>query len=267
MSYPPNFMLMKPTDYEHLVGEYFKKSGYHVTVTPASNDYGIDIFATKKDEKIAIQAKMYGESSRKINRQMIFELYGAAAYANCNKAIIATNGRVLDDAREVAEKLGIDILPIDAQKNFETTKKNAITDDTYTSSIESFTYKTDISHEETPGDETDAMFENLWEKYIMPLEGKRLSRPNGKGNDIVQVDWGGIKRITSNGRQQTIKIEIFRYAIKKLLTEGSVSRNDINQHYIGRASSGIVLILSQIPLFTLTASPSGQRLVLKKSSH
>ena len=101
----------------------------------------------------------------------------------------------------------------------------------------------------------------------MPLEGKRLFRPNGKGNDIVQVDWGGIKRITSNGRQQTIKIEIFRYAIKKLLTEGSVSRNDINQHYIGRASSGIVLILSQIPLFTLTASPSRQRLVLKKSSH
>ena len=200
---------MKPTDYEHLVGKYFKKSGYHVTVTPASNDYGIDIFATKKDEKIAIQAKMYGESSRKINRQMIFELYGAAAYADCNKAIIATNGRVLDDAREVAEKLGIDILPINAQKNFETTKRNAITDDTYTSSIESFTYKTDISHEETPGDETDAMFENLWEKYIMPLEGKRLSRPNGKGNDIVQVDWGGIKRITSNGRQQTIKIEIF----------------------------------------------------------
>lgn len=267
MSYPPNFMLMKPTDYEHLVGEYFKKSGYHVTVTPASNDYGIDIFATKKDEKIAIQAKMYGENSRKINRQMIFELYGAAAYADCNKAIIATNGRVLDDAREVAEKLGIDILPIDAQKNFETTKRNAITDDTDTSSIESFTYKTDISHEETPGDETDAMFENLWEKYIMPLEGKRLFRPNGKGNDIVQVDWGGIKRITSNGRQQTIKIEIFRYAIKKLLTEGSVSRNDINQHYIGRASSGIVLILSQIPLFTLTASPSRQRLVLKKSSH
>lgn len=49
---------------------------------------------------------MYGESSRKINRQMIFELYGAAAYADCNKAIIATNGRVLDDAREVAENWG-----------------------------------------------------------------------------------------------------------------------------------------------------------------
>lgn len=51
---------MTPADYEHLVGEHFRRLGYHVTVTPASNDYGIDIIATRGNEKIAIQAKMYG---------------------------------------------------------------------------------------------------------------------------------------------------------------------------------------------------------------
>lgn len=51
---------MTPADYEHLVGEYFRRLGYRVTVTPASNDYGIDIIATRGNEKIAIQAKMYG---------------------------------------------------------------------------------------------------------------------------------------------------------------------------------------------------------------
>lgn len=53
-------MLMTPADYEHLVGEYFRRLGYRVTVTPASNDHGIDIIATRGNEKIAIQAKMYG---------------------------------------------------------------------------------------------------------------------------------------------------------------------------------------------------------------
>ena len=42
-------MLMTPADYEHLVGEYFRRLGYRVTVTPASNDHGIDIIATKEN--------------------------------------------------------------------------------------------------------------------------------------------------------------------------------------------------------------------------
>lgn len=40
---------MTPADYEHLVGEHFRRLGYHVTVTPDSNDYGIDIIATKEN--------------------------------------------------------------------------------------------------------------------------------------------------------------------------------------------------------------------------
>ena len=40
---------MTPADYERLVGEYFRRVGYRVTVTPASNDYGIDIIATKEN--------------------------------------------------------------------------------------------------------------------------------------------------------------------------------------------------------------------------
>ena len=60
--------------------------------TSYSNDYGVDVFATKGKEKIAVQAKMYGGGTRKINRQMVMELHGAKDYFDCTKAIIGTDG-------------------------------------------------------------------------------------------------------------------------------------------------------------------------------
>ena len=54
-----------------------------------------------------------------------------------------------------------------------------------------------------------------------------------------------------------IKIEIFKQAINKLLTDGFITRDYINQNYVGRASSGIILVLSQVPYFKLTDKPTG----------
>jgi len=81
---------MNPRQFEELVCEYYRSQGYKAETTPYSNDYGIDVFATKGKEKLAIQAKMYGNSTRKINRQMVMELHGAKDYFDCTKAIIAT---------------------------------------------------------------------------------------------------------------------------------------------------------------------------------
>jgi restriction system protein len=101
---------MNPRQFEELVCEHFRKQGYSAETTSYSNDYGIDVFATKGKEKFAIQAKMYGNSTRKINRQMIMELHGAKDFFDCTKAIIATDGTFLSDALNVAEKLKIGIL-------------------------------------------------------------------------------------------------------------------------------------------------------------
>jgi hypothetical protein len=32
-------------------------------------------------------------------------------------------------------------------------------------------------------------FENIWEKYVIPLEGNTIKRPDGKTNKIEKVDW------------------------------------------------------------------------------
>ena len=209
---------MTPDQYEKYVANYFQNKGYKVKQTPYSNDYGVDVFAEKNKEKIAIQAKMFGNSNRKINRQMVMEFYGAKDFFNCNKGVIVTNGEIIKNAKEVADKLEIEILFIDPQ---------------------------------SPISKNNSQFDEIWENYIMPLKGKTITRKNGKTNKIIDVDWGGIKRITSNGNQQKIDIEIFKNTIHHILEKGSITRLEINNEYSKRASSGIVLILSQLPMIRL----------------
>ena len=209
---------MTPDQYEKYVANYFQNKGYEVKQTPYSNDYGVDVFAEKNKEKIAIQAKMYSNSNRKINRQMVMEFYGAKDFFNCNKGIIATDGEIIQNAKDVADKLGIEILFIYPQSHVP---KN------------------------------NSQFDEIWENYVMPLEGKTITRNNGNINKILEVNWGGINRITSNGNQQKIDIEIFKKTINHILENGSITRQEINDEYSKRASSGIVLILSQLPMIRL----------------
>lgn len=224
---------MTPRQFEEYVCNHFRNEGYEATTNSYTGDYGVDVFATKGKEKIAIQVKMYGGGTRKINRQMVMELHGAKDYFDCTKAVIATDGALLVDAQEVARKLKIEILFIDC------------------SNVPNARIR-------TPQNNT---FDSIWEKYIIPLQGQTLIRDNGETNVILKVNWSEVERLTSNGNKGKIKIEIFRQAINKLLTEGSITREYINQNYVGRASSGVILILSQVQFFKLTEKPTGLKYI------
>ncbi|MDE6265198.1 MAG: restriction endonuclease [Paramuribaculum sp.] len=233
---------MTPKEYEDYVGTLYAEQGYDVTVSPLSNDWGIDVIAIKGDEKIGVQAKMYGDSKRSVNRHVIMELYGAAAYQDCTKAVLATDGAVRYDARKVAEKLGIDILYTSARLE----RPEVIEE--VTSEASHIGVKEGIPS-----------FDEAWEKYIFPLKGTTLYNSRGS-NRILSVDWGGIKRITSNGKIRSIGIEGFRLAYNELIKRGSVSRDYINQEYDKKCSSGIVLVLSQIPYIDKTEAPIGLKI-------
>ena len=164
---------------------------------------------------------------------MVMELHGAKDYFDCTKAVIATDGILLADATEVANKLKIEILNIDISVQLAT-KKTASNDKT---------------------------FDSIWEKYIIPLQGKTLTMDNGEINEIKKVNWSEVERLTSKGNKGKIKVEIFKQAINKLLADGSITRDYINQNYVGRASSGVILILSQVPFFKLTDNPTGLKYI------
>lgn len=101
---------MTPREYEMAVAEHFRAMGYRVELGPGSSDGGIDAIATKGQERLAVQAKMYGETTRRVNREQVHALYGAAAARDCTGSVLATDGELMPDAEAVARKLGIQVL-------------------------------------------------------------------------------------------------------------------------------------------------------------
>lgn len=234
---------MTPREFEAAVAARLRAEGYETELGPGTSDYGVDVFATLGGKRYAVQAKMFGGTSRPVNRQMVMELYGAAAYFDCTGAVMATDGRILADASEVARKLGISILDMGGatiEHPDEATPDGGPA----------------ASHEPAGGLD----FAAIWERYVMPLAGATLTRPDGSSNTIVKVDWSGVERITSNGERGHIKIEIFRWAINRILRDGLVTRAAINDEYQGRASSGVALILAQVPIFESGGRPLTLRL-------
>jgi len=228
--------MSRPREYEQ---------GYSVDLTPGSNDYGVDVFARKDNQKLALQVKMYGGTSRKVNREMVMQLHGAKDYFDCTDAVVVTDGDVADNAREVAAKLRIKILPFPVEWS---PPSNLIPLKAAPESIGAY-----------PATRT---FDEVWERYVVPLAGRTLVGPSGRANIVQTVDWSGVKRSTSGGRSQFIPIEVFRQAVGRIIERGCVTRDEINENYAKRASSGVVLVLSQVPFFEHLSGPS--RLVAQK---
>jgi restriction system protein len=225
-------------DYEHHVADVLASEGWQATVTPAVRDFGVDILAERDGIRLGVQAKMYG-SGRKVSGRMVQEFFGAAALADCDRSMIATNGRVLPEARSMADKLGIEVRHIEAKR--------------------------DPIHDESSA---GLSFDEIWTQHLPGLIGQPLLRANGDRNEVVSVDGSALVRITSNGRTQPIEIEIFRWAIERLLAGHIVTRTEIDENSKARASSGILLILGSLPMFEQTKDgrTSALRMIVPASS-
>lgn len=240
---------LTPREYENAVAAFLRNQGYSVELGPGHGDWGVDAFASKANERLAVQAKMYGGSSRRVNRATVMQLHGARDYFGCTGAAIVTDGSLTPDAMDVAAKLSIRVVHLPAVRSAkldqavgETGDRNATTND-------------------------DSSFDTLWARFIVPLAGQTLVGTRGNSNTIVTVDWSGVRRITSNGKVGFIEIESFRWAVEELFQRGFVARADINERFRNYASSGTVLILSQVPHFELTHQPTGLRLRGRKSDN
>lgn len=64
---------MDPWSYEEIVATELRAEGYQTEPTPTTNDWGVDLFATKGSERLAVQVKKY-RVARLVNRQQVFEL-------------------------------------------------------------------------------------------------------------------------------------------------------------------------------------------------
>jgi Holliday junction resolvase len=205
---------MDPEQYEHHVAAVLEAEGWSTSVTRRSRDLGVDVVATQPGRRLAVQAKMYGATSTKINAEQVMALYGAAAYADCSERMIATNGQLTAEAVLVAAKLDVEVRLFPAQS--------------------------------LPSATPDG-FGALWRTHIEPLAGTQLTRSNGKVMQILEVDGAGVLRLTTGGTRQRIAITTFRWTLDRLLAGETVSRQDIHERDPRQVSSGVMLILATIP--------------------
>jgi restriction system protein len=200
--------------------------GWDAEVSPPRRDFGLDIVCERPGRRLGIQVKMYGKG-RPVNAQIVMQLYGAAMYQDCSDVMLVTDGRVLDDAKRVARKLKIEIRRVPASIS-NTAERGAAS---HVAEYDGWT------------------FDRIWEEHVMPLAGQVLSRPDGSANEVVAVDWSGLTRRSSKGMVGVIDIEIFKWAIERLLNGEVVLRSEIDDEYPKRASSGVVLVLGSLPMF------------------
>lgn len=98
---------MDGLQFEHRCAELLRYRGFHkVTVTKGSGDQGIDILAQKNGTKYGIQCKYY---SYPVGNKAIQEAYAGADFYDCDAAMVMTNSTFTRQARELAEKLDVEL--------------------------------------------------------------------------------------------------------------------------------------------------------------
>lgn len=107
---------LKPTQFEHFVGELLKTRGYNqVRVTQASGDFGVDIVARKKRKHYAIQVKQY---SGKVSFEAVQQAVAGCPYYKCQAAMVVTNSYFTDAARQYAREVVCELIDRDTLKRW-----------------------------------------------------------------------------------------------------------------------------------------------------
>lgn len=90
---------MKGDEFEEYLAAHFRKLGYHVSLTPKSNDYGADLIIKKDGEITVVQAKRYRD---KVGIKAIQEIIGAKGYYKADKMMVVTNSYFTSAAYKLA---------------------------------------------------------------------------------------------------------------------------------------------------------------------
>lgn len=104
----PQIDSLNGTDFEKFVATLFKFHGYKVSLTPDSNDYGVDVIAIKHKKKLVIQAKCY--YNHLVGARAVQEIYGGCTYYKANIAVAFTNWTFSAQAKKLAKELNVVLL-------------------------------------------------------------------------------------------------------------------------------------------------------------
>lgn len=97
-------------EFEHCMAELFRKAGMEVSVTPGSDDGGVDLFLNADRDKIAVQCKAH---KKQLSPAIAREFYGALKDKSCAKGILIGLGGFTARTREFAGRNQIELWDVE----------------------------------------------------------------------------------------------------------------------------------------------------------
>ena len=91
--------------FEEYCADLLEENGFsHVELTPASSDFGVDIFAEKESITYAIQCKLY---DRPVGVKAVQEIYAGRDYYHCMVGAVLSNQSYTSGAVKLAETFNV----------------------------------------------------------------------------------------------------------------------------------------------------------------
>jgi restriction system protein len=101
-------MTMSWSEFEHLVGEVYRRRGYAVVETPQGADGGVDLVARRDGEVLLVQCKQW--RTRDVGVSVVRELLGVVAAKGANRGAVVTVGRFTEEAHRFARQTQIELV-------------------------------------------------------------------------------------------------------------------------------------------------------------
>lgn len=96
-------------DFEHLVGEAYRRQGYFVEETGGGgSDGGVDLILGRDGEKVVVQCKQW--RSWTVGVRVVRELFGTMMHEGADTAVVVTCGRFTRDAEDFADGKPIELV-------------------------------------------------------------------------------------------------------------------------------------------------------------
>ncbi len=95
---------LPPAEFEAEVARWLRRDGWRVEQRGGTGDGGIDLVATRREAKLAVQCKRYAETAA-VSSAQVRDLYGAAIALEATVAVLVTTGRISAQALAWGEAL------------------------------------------------------------------------------------------------------------------------------------------------------------------
>lgn len=98
---------MNGFEFEDFLVKIFQTLGYDVKETKRTQDQGADLFVTRFDKNIVIQAKNYSGS---VGNSAVQQAISAKTFYSCDEAMVITNSYFTNSAKELAESAKVRLI-------------------------------------------------------------------------------------------------------------------------------------------------------------